>query len=143
MATQTKLQRKLTPQAIPPNTWTLITYDTVIRDDDEMAVDMELITPHEDADFLWARNVSWDAFTVPAGDTRVRQFSARFIRDPYGIRDDTGTADQIDTPGRDWSTTVWPFWGKAGRPVGLEVWHDHHEPVNVTQAQFSATTWDY
>jgi hypothetical protein len=143
MATQTKLQRKNTPQVIPPGEWTLLTYDTVIRNDDSMQQGMCLIVPPYNGDFLWARNVSWDAITLPPFDTRQRQFAARFVRDPFGIHDDTGSTDQTDTAGKDFHTTVWPFYGRAGQAVGVEVWHDHTEAVAVTQAQFSATTWDY
>lgn len=142
MATQCKLYRD-TPQTIQPSTWTLLTFDTAIRNDLSMQQGLSLIVPPQDGDFLWARNIRWETLTIPEGDTRPRQFAARFIRDPYGVRDDTGTADQIDTPGKDWQTMVWPFWGKAGRPIGVEVWHDHHEPAVVGHAQFVGQTNDY
>lgn len=142
MATQVKLYRN-TPQAVPPGTWTLLTFDTAIRNDLSMAEDLSLIVPAHDGDFLWARNVSWETLTIPEGDVRVRQFMSRFIRDPYGVRDDTGAADRVDSPGRDWDTTMWPFYGQHGQPVGVEVWHDHHEPAYVRHAQFVGMTWDY
>jgi hypothetical protein len=143
VGTQAKLQRKLTPQLIQPQTWTLLTYDTVIRDNRSMVREMSLIQPPYSGDFIWGRNVSWDPIEVPEDDTRVRQFAARFVRDPHGDRDDTGSQDQADTSGKDFHTGLWVFWGKANVPVGVEVWHDHTEPVAVYQAQFSATTWDY
>lgn len=142
MATVCKLYRN-TPQTIPPNTWTLLTFDEALRNDCDMAQDLTLITPPQDGDFVWGRNVRWEALTTPEGDTRVRQFMARFIRDPHGIRDDTGAEDQADTPGRDWDTNVWPFRGYAGQPVGVEVWHDHHTDAVVGHAQFVAQTNDY
>lgn len=142
MATQCKLYRS-TPQLIQPNTWTVLTFDRAIRNDQGMSADLSLITPPQDGDFIWARNVRWEPITVPGGDTRPRQFMDRFIRDPYGVRDDTGADDRMDTPGRDWNTTAWFFYGNAGQPVGVEVWHDHHEPVEVGHAQFVGMTWDY
>ena len=142
MATQCKLYRD-TPQTVPPNTWTLLTFDTALRNDLSMQQDLTLIVPPCDGDFIWGRNIRWESITVPAGDVRVRQFMARFIRDPHGIRDDTGAEDQADTPGRDWDTNMWLFRGNADEPVGVEVWHDHHTDAVVGHAQFSATTWDY
>jgi hypothetical protein len=143
VATQVKLQRKLSPQLIPPNTWTLLTFDTVIRNDEGMAQAMSLIVPKHGGDFIWGRNIRWEPLTIPEGDVRVRQFMSRFIRDPLGERDDTGAGDGPDTPGRDYRTEAWFFYGEAGEPVGLEVWHDHHEAAYVGQAQFVGMTWDY
>lgn len=142
MASQVKLYRNA-PQLIQPETWTVVNFQSAIRNDLSMAQDLTLIVPAHDGDFLWARNVRWGALTVPDWDLRPRQFMSRFIRDPFGIRDDTGASDQLDSPGRDWTTTMWPFYGHEGQPVGLEVWHDHTEPVAVEHAQFVGMTWDY
>lgn len=143
MATQCKLYRGTKPQIIQPNTWTLVTYETALRNDRSMSRDLSLIVPPESGDFIWARNLRWESIEIPDGDTRQRQFMARFIRDPHGIRDDTGAEDQIDTPGRDWDTNSWFFYGRAGQPVGVEVWHDHHAPAALGHAQFVGMTWDY
>lgn len=143
MATQCKLQRKLTPQLIKPNTWTLLVFDTILRNDRSMQKGMSLIIPPVDGDFIWGRNISWGPFDIPKGDLRVRQTASRFIRDPHGEDDDTGSDDKLDTPGRDFTTGTWVFKGDGGKPIGVEVWHDHTGPVFVTQSQFSATTWDY
>lgn len=143
MATQAKLYRGEQPQLIPPNTWTLLTFEKTIRNDRSMVRDRCLIMPPFDGDFVWSRNLRWAAITIPPGDTRQRQFMSRFIRDPDGERDDTGAADHVATPGRSWETTTWQFWGEYGMPVGVEVWHDHHEPWAVEHAQFVGTTWDY
>lgn len=142
MATQCKLYRN-TPQTIQPNTWTLLTFDSAIRNDLSMEQDLSLIVPPTTGDFIWARNIRWESITIPSGDTRQRQFMARFVRDPHGARDDTGAADQVDSPGKDWATTVWLFQGNAGQPVGVEVWHDHHQAAVVGHAQFVGQTWDY
>lgn len=142
MATQVKLYRS-SPQLIEPLTWTLVTYERAIRNDLRMERDLALIVPAHDGDFVWARNIRWEPISAPVGDGRVRQFMSRFIRDPHGVRDDTGAADRMDSPGRDWDTTMWPFYGSAGQPVGVEVWHDHHDPVAVGHAQFVGMTWDY
>lgn len=142
MATQCKLYRD-TPQLIPPGTWTLLTFEKTIRNDRSMARDCCLIMPPFEGDFVWSRNIRWAAITVPEGDIRPRQFMSRFIRDPHGERDDTGAADHVATPGRSWETTTWQFYGEPGEPVGVEVWHDHHEPWAVEHAQFVATAWDY
>ena len=142
MATVCKLYRN-TPQVIPPNTWTLLTFDEALRNDCGMAQDLTLIVPSQDGDFIWSRNIRWESITVQEGDTRPRQFMARFVRDPHGVRDDTGAEDGTDTPGRDWDTNVWPFRGHAGEPVGVEVWHDHHESAVLGHAQFAAQTNDY
>lgn len=142
MATQAKFYRNA-PQLIPPQTWTLLTYEKSIRNDRSMCRDLSVITPPANGDFIWSRNIRWAALTLPEGDTRPRQFMSRFIRDPYGLRDDTGAADHPGTPGRSWETTTWQFHGDAGEPVGVEVWHDHTEPWAVEHAQFVATTSDY
>jgi hypothetical protein len=142
MATVCKLYCE-TPLVIPPSTWTLVTFDSVLRNDHSMAQGLSLITPPQDGDFIWARNLRWEALTIPAGDTRPRQFMSRIIRDPHGIRDDTGADDRVATPGRSWQTVAWPFKGKAGQPVGVEVWHDHHTNATLGHAQFAAQTNDY
>lgn len=142
MATVCKLYRD-SPQIIPPNTWTLLTFETALRNDRHMHRAPALIMPPFDGDFIWGRNIRWEPLTIPDGDTRIRQFMARFVRDPLGEPDDTGAEDQIDTPGRDWDTNTWCFYGESGVPVGVQVWHDHHEPAAVGHAQFVATTWDY
>ncbi len=143
MATQAKLYRGEHAQLIPPNTWTLLTFEKLIRNDRSMARDRCLIMPPFDGDFEWSRNLRWAAITIPPGDTRPRQIMSRFVRDPHGVRDDTGADDRLATPGRSWQTVTWPFAGEAGQPVGVEVWHDHHEPWAVEHAQFVGTTWDY
>ncbi|MEU5900537.1 hypothetical protein [Streptomyces venezuelae] len=143
MATVCKLYRGEKPQLIPPETWTLVTYERVIINDRNMARNNMLIMPPFDGDFLWARNLRWASIAVPEGDTRPRQFMSRFIRDPYGDRDDTGAADHLATPGRSWETTSWFFAGQAGQPVGVEVWHDHDQPWPLEHAQLVGTTWDY
>lgn len=142
MATVCKLYRN-TPLVVPPNTWTLLTFDRTLSNDRSMARDLSLIVPPETGDFIWGRNISWETLTTPDGDERPRQFMSRFIRDPHGIRDDTGAEDQVDTPGRDWDTTLWMFKGVKGVPIGVEVWHDHHEDAIVRHAQFAAQTNDY
>lgn len=142
MATLAKLYRN-TPLVIPPTTWTLLTFEEVLRDDMSMQQGLEVIVPPYDGDFLWGRNIRWESITVPAGDTRPRQFMARFVRDPHGARDDTGAEDQVTTPGRSWDTNVWLFRGHGGQAVGVEVWHDHHEDAVVGHCQFVAQTNDY
>lgn len=143
MATVCKLYRGDKPQLIPPNTWTLLTYERTISNDRSMVRNLSLIMPPFDGHFIWSRNLRWAAITLPDGDVRPRQFMSRFIRDPHGDRDDTGATDHPVTPGRSWETTTWQFAGQANQPVGVEVWHDHHEPWAVEHAQFAAVTWDY
>lgn len=143
MATQCKLYRGEKPQLIQPNVWTLLSFEKRIRNDRSMARDLALIAPPFDGDFVWSRNIRWAAISVPDGDTRVWQFMSRFVRDPAGASDNTGAADHVGTPGRSWETTTWQFWGEAGEPVGVEVWHDHTEAWAVEHAQFVGTTWDY
>lgn len=140
MATVCKLYRN-TPLIVPPNTWTLLTFEEALRNDCGMAQDLSLITPPQDGDFIWGRNVRWEALTIPDGDKRPRQFMDRFTRLP--AMDDTGAQDGPDTPGRDWDTTLWLFKGYAGVPIGVEVWHDHHEAAVIGHAQFTAQTNDY
>lgn len=143
MATECKLYRGEEPQLIPPNTWTLVAFEETLSNDRGMARNLSLIVPPIKGSFVWSRNLRWAAISVPDGDTRPRQFMSRFIRDPHGIRDDTGADDRVATPGRSWQTVSWPFQGKAGQPVGVEVWHDHHEPWPLEHAQFVGQTWDY
>jgi len=150
MATQCKLYTNV-PQSIPPNTWTTIKFDVTLRNDrgmyqgthDAISPQSALIVPDEDGDFIWSRFVKWDSITIPEGDTRPRDFHERFVRDPYTAPDGTGETDGPDTVGMDLRVVTWPFWGKAGRPIAVEVRHNHHEPAVVVHAQFSATTWDY
>ncbi|MEV7140774.1 hypothetical protein [Streptomyces tauricus] len=143
MATQCKLYRGDRPQVIPAGEWTLLTFEKAIHNDRRMMRELSLIMPPFDGDFVWSRNIRWAAITVPDGDTRPRQFMSRFVRDPHGEHDDTGAADHVATPGRSWETTSWPFAGEVAVPVGVEVWHDHHEPWPVEHAQFVGMTWDY
>ncbi|MFE7072722.1 hypothetical protein ACFU96_21830 [Streptomyces sp. NPDC057620] len=143
MATQCKLYRGDKPQVIPPGEWTLLTFEEAIRNDRSMARSLSLIVPKVSGDFVWSRNIRWAAITLPDGDARPRQFMSRFVRDPLGEPDDTGAADHPVTPGRSWETTTWQFYGKAGVPVGVQVWHDHHTDWPVEHAQFVGTTWDY
>jgi hypothetical protein len=131
------------PQIIQPNTWTLLIFYRALRNDRSMARSLTMIVPKLDGDFLWARNIRWESIDIPDGDLRPRQFMSRFVRDPATAPDDTGAADHLDSPGRDWDTVTWPFEGNADQPVGVQVWHDHHESAAVGHAQFSATTWDY
>ncbi|MFL1903072.1 hypothetical protein ACJWDR_28805 [Streptomyces tauricus] len=143
MATLCKLYRGEKPQLIPPNTWTLLTFERAVRNDRSMMRSLSLIVPGRDGDFLWSRNIRWAAITVPEGDTRPRQIMSRFVRDPHGERDDTGADDRTATPGRSWQTVCWPFAGEVAVPVGVEVWHDHHTDWPVERAQFVGTTSDY
>lgn len=143
MATVCKLYRGEKPQLIQPETWTLVTYEKTLSNDRSMMRDRSLIQPPFDGDFIWARNLRWGAITIPDGDLRPRQFMSRFIRDPFGIRDDTGADDRVASPGRSWQTVMWPFAGHAGQPVGVEVWHDHTEPWPLEHAQFVGYTADY
>ncbi|WP_369212706.1 hypothetical protein [Streptomyces flavofungini] len=143
MATVCKLYRGDKPQLIQPETWTLITFERVLANDRSMARKLSLIQPPFDGDFIWSRNLRWAALALPEGDLRQRQFMSRFIRDPHGVRDDTGAADHPATPGRSWETVTWPFHGEAGQPVGVEVWHDHDQPWAVEHAQFVGMTCDY
>jgi len=143
VASVCKLYRGEKPQLIPPNSWTLVTYEKAISDDRKMLRNLSLIQPPFDGHFSWARNLRWAAITLPDGDDRPRQIMSRFIRDPHGIRDDTGADDRIATPGRSWQTISWFFYGEAGQPVGVEVWHDHTEPWLLEHAQFVGMTWDY
>ncbi|MGD6761345.1 hypothetical protein ACOKM5_20640 [Streptomyces sp. BH097] len=142
MATVCKLYRN-SPQLIPPNEWTLLTFEKALSNDRKMATNLSLITPPVDADFLWARNLRWGAIQIPDGDDRPRQVMSRFIRDPFGVRDDTGADDRLATPGRTWQTVAWPFKGQADMPVGVEVWHDHDQPWPLEHAQFVGETSDY
>lgn len=142
MGTQCKLYRN-TPQLIQPKTWTTLQFDEALRNDNNMSTDLQVIVPPWNGDFIWFRNVRWNGYTIPAGDTRQRQFTEQFCRDPLTNPDDTGTDDSLATPGKSWNTTSWAFLGRAGQPVGVRVWHDHHEPVEVGHCQFIGMTWDY
>jgi hypothetical protein len=148
VATLTKLYTD-TPQEVPPQTWTVLRFEKALRDDGMWGGGgmtdpaSALITPQQDGDFIWFRFLHWASITVPAGDTRQRQFLAQFVRDPYGVPDSTGTADHGDTAGREFQVAGWQFAGRAGQPVAVRVWHDHHEPVDVLHAQFVGMTWDH
>lgn len=150
MGTQCKLYTNAV-QPIPPNVWTTIKFDVVLRDDDLMYQGDEtatnphsaLIKPRVSGDFIWSSLVKFDTITVPDGDETERQFNVRFVRNPYTTPDNTGEADGDDTVGQDLRCTTWQFRGNAGQPVAIEVRHTHTEPVNVIHAQFVATTWDY
>lgn len=143
MATVCKLYRGTKPQIIPPETWTLVTFEKALSNDRSMMRDLATIQPPFDGDFAWFRNLRWAALDIPDDDLRPRQIMSRFIRDPHGIRDDTGADDRLATPGRSWQTVGWAFAGHAGQPVGVEVWHDHDQPWALEHAQFVGTTSDY
>ena len=140
MATVCKLYRD-TPQAIPPNTWTLLTFDEALRNDYGMAQDLTLIVPPQDGDFIWGRNIRWEPITIPEGDTRPRQFMARFVRDPHGVRDDTGAAgwDRYAGPGLGYDRVAFPAATRAFRSA-WRCAHDHHEAAVVGHAQSAAQT---
>lgn len=152
MATQCKLLTN-TPQLIKPLTWTTLLFDEVTRDDDGMfhgkpgvlaAPSSGLIHPARDADFIWARFVQWNSVAA-SGLAEPPQFMEQFCRNPYDKKNwnSTASTDGPDTSGKEFRLATWPFRGKRGVSVGLRVWHDHAEAVNVVHAQFSATTWDY
>ncbi|MFE9337776.1 hypothetical protein [Streptomyces sp. NPDC007063] len=150
MATMCKLYTD-TDQLIPPETWTTVRFDRVLKDTASLyrgtgsVTDpaSALVQPPRDGDFIWFRFVHWDSITIPDGDERERQFLEQFCRDPYGQWDSTGSTDADDTPGREFHLASWSFKGRAGQPVAIRVWHDHHEPVSIVHAQFVAMTWDY
>lgn len=150
MATQCKLYTN-TRQLIEPDTWTTVRFDVVLRNDrgmyrgtrDVADRNSALIQPDRDGDFLWFRLVKWDNITIPEGDTRLRDFHERFVRDPYASPDNTGEADGPDTVGQDIRLGGWAFHGNAGQPVAVEVRHNHDQPVAIIHAQFVAMTWDY
>jgi hypothetical protein len=68
VATVCKLYRGEKPQLVPPETWTLVTYERVISNDRSMARQLSLIMPPFDGDFLWARNLRWAAIAVSDGE---------------------------------------------------------------------------
>ncbi|WP_431781695.1 hypothetical protein [Streptomyces chumphonensis] len=149
MATLCKLYSDA-EQIIVPETWTPLRFERALRDDGPMwggggvsSPDSALITPRRDGDFEWERFVHWESIIVPEGDTRPRQFLEQFCRDPYTAPDTTATTDGVDTPGKEFRLASWRFRGRAGQPVAVRVWHDHHEPVKVTHSQFIASTSDY
>lgn len=150
MSTQCKLYTD-THQLVPPDTWTTVRFDVVLRNDramyqgDATVTDpgSALIQPDKDGDFLFFRFVKWAPITIPDGDTRPRDFHERFVRDPYTSPDGTGETDGPDTTGQDLRIVGWPFRGRAGQPVAVQVRHNHHEPVAIIHAQFAALTWDY
>lgn len=130
-----------TPRIIQPKTWTRLVYDKAIRNDRYMVRDLSYIVPPQDTDFVWSRAVTWGDLVIPEGDLRPRQFMSRFMRELTD--DDTGTDNEIDTPGRDWDMATWQFVGFKFQLYCVEVWHDHHEEAQIDHAQFVATTWDY
>ncbi len=138
-----KLYRGNTPLIIPPGEWTPVTFEKTVSNDRSMARNLSVIVPPVTGEFLWGRNLRWSSVEIPDGDLRPRQIMSRFVRDPAGLRDDTGADDRVATPGRSWQTVLWPFVGQAGMPVGLEVWHDHHLPWALEHAQFVGMTSDY
>lgn len=152
MGTQCKLYTNV-KQSIPPKTWTTLRFDVALRNDRKMFRGSEgslssrengLIHPPQNGDFLWCRFVKWEDITIPKGDTRPRQFMEQFCRDPYSKTwDSTASFDGEDTPGEEFHVNAWVFRGKRDHPIGVRVWHDHSEPVNIIHAQFSGTTWDY
>lgn len=150
MATMCKLLTD-TAQTIQPQTWTPIRFDQVLKDTGTMYQgdgtvtdpDSALILPDQDGDFIWFRFLHWDSITLPSGDERERQFLSQFCRDPYTSPDSTGSTDGDDTAGKEFHLASWSFRGRDDQPVAVRVWHDHHEPVDVTHAQFAAMTWDF
>jgi hypothetical protein len=135
-----------TPQTIQPNTWTLLRYDDVLRNDANMFrgngladPDSALIHPDEHAYYLWARFVHWAAISGDPDELAGVQFLEQFARDPYASSPDTtGTTDARGTAGKEFNLATWPFVGDPGTPVGVRVMHNHTAPVNVILAEFKA-----
>ena len=135
-----------TRQTIPPNTWTALRFDQVLRNDLDMWRGSDLTDPQsaliypplEDY-YLWAAMVHWEP--VPSAGSDL-QFLEQFCRDPYSASPDTtGTDDSPDTAGAEYNTRTWPFVGRPGQPVAVRVWHNHTAPVRVVLAEFKAITW--
>ena len=144
MATKAKLylHKDLNgPRIIQPETWTPLRFDKAIRNDRNMVRNLMYVVPPQTGDFIWSRAVTWANLEIPPGDIRPRQFMSRFMRELSD--DDTGTDNEIDTPGRDWDMATWQFDGVKDQLYCVEVWHDHHVEAQIDHAQFVATTWDY
>lgn len=142
MGTRTKLYTD-TRQTVPPNTWYNVEFDVVIQDDGGWAHGPGQIRPHANCDMIWSRKVWFDqAAPYPAVPEGV-QFNTRFTRNPFTDPDNTGETDKNVTPGKTLCVDTWQFAGKAGQPVGVQVRHNHTEPIDIVHAQFVATTWDF
>jgi hypothetical protein len=63
------------------------------------------------------------------------QIITRFVRDPDGEDDSTGTDDRVTTRGKDFISRVWLFVPIPGKPVGIQIWHDHPGTLTVEYAQ--------
>ena len=74
-----------------------------------------------------------------AGADTGTQLITRFIRDPDGAADSTGTEDRVATPGKDYLSRMWYFTPIAGKPVGVQLWHDNSKSLTVEYVQLKHT----
>jgi len=71
---------------------------------------------------------------VPSG-IDATQMITRFIRDPDGAADHTGSDDRLPTPGKDFIRGVWFFKAEPDMDIGVQFWHDSSGPVTIEYVQ--------
>jgi hypothetical protein len=112
---------KADPESIPAKTWTLLTFGangTVINP-----------TVNGLAHLGTYFNVN------DAGGAKTVQ--VRFIRDPKGVADFTGSTSFSLAAGHIFSHT-WFIIGKKGTPIGVQIWHDGTKPMVIGTREFKA-----
>lgn len=112
---------KADPQVINPKTWTLLHF----------GANGELINPTVNglAHLGTYFNVS------NTGGAKTIQ--VRYIRDPKGAADFTGSTSFSFTAGHIFSH-MWAVIAKKGTPLGVQVWHDGPKPLTISTREFKA-----
>ncbi len=80
------------------------------------------------------RTELWEAY-MRIADSDATQFLTRFMRDPWGVKDHTGSSNPTATPGKDFINTMWFFQTRGVRLVGIQLWHDATGDLTVEYAQ--------
>lgn len=99
--------------------------------------------PDARSGLIWPSHDGWgvlSAMVIWKEDDRPVEYRARFVRDPLGHADSTGTTDSAPSGGKQHRTYMWQFFVKKGVPVGLKITArgagDTRIPVPILLAEF-------
>jgi hypothetical protein len=132
-----------TPQAIPPNTYTALRFDTESTDIPGWHPSQNLkdpasalIIPDVNVVALVAGLVFWAA--AMQSMTAPTQYLARITRNPFDpdLIDSTATHDRAPTPGGQFDVFSWPMVVRDRQPLAIMVAHNGSAPLAVNLAEF-------
>lgn len=110
---------KADPQTIKPKTWTLL----------EFGVNGSLITPRSNG------LGHWGTYINVSNGADAKNIQVRFIRDPKGKADFTGSISFDLASGHIFSH-MWMFLAKKGESVGVQVYHDGTKNLTIATREF-------